>query len=607
MHAEHAASLIYFLMRTQLSTDPVLDEVRGYPTMVHWFNPVLLGKLILNVIVADVFGQYADSRLIHAALDNTATVKDFEERADITSSMRPDDEGAVWVDFVADLGDGFDATYAVAYLLGQQELVVGGHELPRGSALVMGGDQVYPTSGYSEYIRKMRTPYAMAFPDRPGADHPPILLIPGNHDWYDGLVHFVALFCRKKPSRVGNWRTRQRRSYFAAKLTEDCWIWAIDIALTGNMDQPQADYFVAIAGMMPPGATIVFCAAEPGWYKAEKKADAYRVLSYAAWIAKNAGKSLRTPLVLSGDSHHYCRYSMESGTQFITSGGGGAFLHGTHQLKDEIKADWLEEEGATLSLKTTPDEQHGSCDKRACYPTQEKSKELLWGDLLFPFLNFDFALLLGFMYWAASYALILRFKWDIAAIIFGVLTLSLWAYSRYQEDPGRRVLLPAALHALVHVAAIALLAWSFIQIGHYRLGLLHWDWWAYLLALGVVAVPGGGFIAGLIFGSNLFLTCRFADMNHNDAFSAMRLDSFRHFLRVRITAETLTIYAIGIDKVPSRAEWRRNPDRDRHAPVLVPASEISTRLIEEPIVIRRGRTTNTEDMKAPPEETATPP
>jgi hypothetical protein len=80
-------------------------------------------------------------------------------------------------------------------------------------------------------------------------------------------------------------------------------------------------------------------------------------LSYAAWIAENAKKDLKIPLVLSGDSHHYARYS-GADTQYITSGGGGAFLHGTLELQNSIKADWLRKKEAKLALD-------------CCYPSRE--------------------------------------------------------------------------------------------------------------------------------------------------------------------------------------------------------------------------------------------
>ncbi|MGG7380883.1 hypothetical protein ACQ7B2_19805, partial [Escherichia coli] len=61
------------------------------------------------------------------------------------------DSEELWLDYVADVGDGFDATYSIAYLLAQPSLNLGGISLPRGQALVMGGDQVYPTGSAQAY------------------------------------------------------------------------------------------------------------------------------------------------------------------------------------------------------------------------------------------------------------------------------------------------------------------------------------------------------------------------------------------------------------------------------------------------------------------------
>jgi hypothetical protein len=255
---------------------PSIEQLRGYPDMTGWFEPSLLLKLLWRVIVSDLFGQYADRRLIEAALD-PASRTEIQQRHDLSSILTKDESKAVWIDFVADLGDGFDATYAIAYLLGQPTLSIGGNVLPRGGALFMGGDEVYPTSGRDDYNAKMRAPYQFAFPNQKRAtNHPPVFAIPGNHDWYDGLVNFLAFFAREKPTPIGNWRTQQKRSYFAAKLTDQCWLWAIDIALVADMDQPQADYFVAVAEAMPQGANVILCSAEPGWYKTDS--DSYRTL-----------------------------------------------------------------------------------------------------------------------------------------------------------------------------------------------------------------------------------------------------------------------------------------------------------------------------------------
>jgi hypothetical protein len=187
---------------TKLTSDNVIaSDLPRFPAMTGWFHPILLSKLLLKVIISDVFGQYADRRLIQAALD-PADKKELLKRADLSTEMIKDADGALWFDYVADLGDGFDGTYAIAYLLAQPSLQVEGHTLPRGSAVIMGGDEVYPTSMRDDYMVKLRQPYSFASPNH-GAHKPrPLLLLPGNHDGMMGL----SISSRSSAAR------RQRRS-----------------------------------------------------------------------------------------------------------------------------------------------------------------------------------------------------------------------------------------------------------------------------------------------------------------------------------------------------------------------------------------------------------
>jgi len=121
---------------------PPLNNYGHYPRMAHWFNPVLLFKLLVNVILSSIFGSYADRRLMIAALDTTDPVK-LRDRATAAKATFPKNaDGSIWIDFVADLGDGFDSTYAMASLLARKTLTVGGLTLPRGQGLIMGGDEV---------------------------------------------------------------------------------------------------------------------------------------------------------------------------------------------------------------------------------------------------------------------------------------------------------------------------------------------------------------------------------------------------------------------------------------------------------------------------------
>lgn len=555
------------------NTKPSLDELSRYPTMTSWFNPKLLAQLLGRVITADVFGQYADRRLIEAALDSNE--EDFSRRDDISHTLVPDSEGAVWIDFVADLGDGFDSTYAVAYLLAQSHLQFDELALPRGSALIMGGDEVYPTATRDEYNIKTRAPYQFAFPKQDSTQRPKVLAIPGNHDWYDGLVNFLAFFCREKPSSIGNWQTCQRRSYFGAKLNDHTWIWGIDIALVADMDQPQADYFVAIAKGMPQNSNVILCSAEPGWYGAEQETNSFRTLSYAAWVAENAGKSIKIPLVLSGDTHHYSRYASDFGTQYITAGGGGAFLHGTHQLPEQIRAKWLHQSKPSLSLES-------------CYPTKAQSRTLLWGDWKFPFLNPEFSLLLGMTYAVFGFILSQLPRGDVNVILFAILAAGFVGYSGYQEQFSKKIVTLSLVHAGVHFAALKLLtsAWMYLDAKTLSFS-ANGPWWAWLLELTILMSAVGAPIAGFIFGLNLFLTCRYANMNHNDAFSAMRLSSFRNFLRIKLIGNQITIYPIGLDAVPQRKDWIDNPKSksDGAASYFSAADGIKPILIEQPIVV----------------------
>ena len=55
---------------TALTPDTVEGrDLTRLPPMTRWFEPILLCKLLLRVIISDVFGQYADRRLISAALE----------------------------------------------------------------------------------------------------------------------------------------------------------------------------------------------------------------------------------------------------------------------------------------------------------------------------------------------------------------------------------------------------------------------------------------------------------------------------------------------------------------------------------------------------------
>lgn len=591
------------------------DDLRSFPGMVRWFKPSLLLDTARQAIASALFGQYADRRLIQAALGGALDEKGLQA-CDISKAIQ-DADGAVWVDFVADLGDGFDSTYAIAYLLSRRALPLE-DDLPRGQVLLMGGDQVYPTATREEYKRRFRDPYAMAFPNsrEPGAEHPWLFLIPGNHDWYDGLVLFLALFCRGRPTAVGNWRATQNRSYFARRLTDRWWVWGIDIQLSEDIDAPQADYFVKVAQSMRPGDNVIICTGVPCWLHIEssvKDPPGKKSLDYIAGIVQSQGKGARVRAVLSGDIHHYSRYaSGEDGVQFVTAGGGGAFLHPTHTLKDDFTATWQGEE-RKFSLNTDPENPAKPSAVPACYPPREVSRRLLLKNFAFIFKNPEFCLTLGGLYWIASvfltmwrddviadspYATAATFDlWSWACSIatgipasplFTTLALIFLVVFRTYTDGKvghwRWAIGPlhAAVHLLIILAVISLsVPLNFDLFNIAPGGYLSW------LATALELVLIGGFAGGVVWGLYLMLTCGLFGLHANDAFSAMRLDSYRQFLRMKLTPDSLTIYPIGIDRSPTRDQWEPNPNAGpgkQDEPAYKPKQDaLQPHLIERPI------------------------
>lgn len=360
--SKHGRTIIERLRRGQL------------PQMVDWFDPGLLAKVGVRSVISATLGSYTDQRLIQAATDiaEEGALKaryNYSGTGNPADALAPDTNGAVWVDYVADLGDGFEATYAMACLLAADELKVRGEasSLPAGKLLIMGGDQVYPDATKQEYHTRLRDPYDWAF----ATDDPKrkLFAIPGNHDWYDGLSSFSALFCSARDrvsgglgTQIGGWRCHQHRSYFAIKLPHNWWIWGPDIQLADNLDDSQRDYFDLMADQTAPGDNIILCLAEPSWL--HKNYDNMHEISM---LARKRGA--RICAVIAGDWHHYSRYTSDKlGIQFITCGGGGAFAHATHGLKPRIALDWATPTGGQRTASPGDTAEFNRIEKAAIGP-----------------------------------------------------------------------------------------------------------------------------------------------------------------------------------------------------------------------------------------------
>jgi hypothetical protein len=115
--------------------------------------------------------------------------------------------------------------------------------------------------------------------------------------------------------------------------------------------------------------------------------------------------------------------------------------------------------------------------------------------------------------------------------------------------------------------------------------------------VGFVSYPLLMIVLGALFGGSLWgfywvLTGIFGRMHSEQAFAALRIKNYKSFLRLKFEPDKLTIYPLGIDKVPGPDGWLNIPRGKAnplaHNPKLIAARAIDVRLIENPIVISRS-------------------
>jgi hypothetical protein len=97
------------------------------------------------------------------------------------------------------------------------------------------------------------------------------------------------------------------------------------------------------------------------------------------------GKSVS--VFIAGDLHHYRRHAAADGTQKITAGGSGAFLHPTHG-----------HDVATLQEEDKHRQRKRTFHLRQSFPDPATSRRLCWRNLLFPYYNPTFGLLTSILY-----------------------------------------------------------------------------------------------------------------------------------------------------------------------------------------------------------------
>jgi hypothetical protein len=538
---------------------------------VGWLAPLLLLSTGLRTLLAILFGAYLDKRELQASLDGSW----FDHSAT--------EDGEMWFDYVADLGDGFHATYSVAWLLAQDRLTVDGAELPRGQLLLMGGDQVYPLASGDGYESRTKGPYRAALPEPPaGRRRPTLFALPGNHDWYDGLTAFLRLFARRNDGHIGGWRTQQRRSYFAVKLPGNWWLFAMDEQFGAYIDDPQLLYFEEAAKNVGPLDRIILMTPSPKWVKAAQDPETYDAIDYLIrMILAPTGANVR--VLVSGDLHHYARYSGED-RELITCGGGGAYLLATHQLPEQLTVPPEE----TLTRNKSRSRKY---DLRSRFPDRATSKRMSWGVFhRVPTRNPGFVTMLGLiqmltmlaMAGAASQGGNVQRLFTIPLSVMVVLIMA--GAVMFAKPPGA---------ALAHHTRHWLfgLAHGFAQIGLAVLGAWVWlmlpahDWaWPGPLAVAIAIYwPVSGFLSTQVCALYLLIAGQF-DVNVNELFAGQSIEDAKSFLRLHIAADgSLTIHPIGVDKICS--SWIADPDGEPHSSWLRPETPLVPHRIEPPITV----------------------
>jgi hypothetical protein len=507
----------------------------------------------------------ADQRGGHA-VDQMAREGESAGRWSLTETAQGFDfTGAeeLWLDYISDSGDGFDATTTIASLAARETLTLpepGGdgaalHETRAGTVLVLGGDQAYPFATMAEYRNRLVGPFRSMLPWtwRPRW----IFAIPGNHDWYDGLASFVKQFCQGR--WIGGWRSTQTRSYFALALPHNWHLWAVDVALGTDIDTGQLDYFEERARALKPGAQIVLCSAKPTWTTVHQDdPTASDVLEYFERTVIGDRAALR--LTLSGDLHLYARYASSDGEMKIVAGGGGAYLSPTHHLRTPVRHPSSQTWDAAL------EDAPKRFVLRQVFPSKTESRRLRGRIFAQIYRNRGL-----FLVTAAAYALVAMavpadrifgsagWLQAVAALLPVTLTglavfAALYAFTAGAEVSRRRKRGVAALHTVLHLAVVIGIVDLMLQLS----GVAAADPWMRAVLGGAVGALLGPFVLAVY----LWLADHLR-VNGNELYAGCANEVYKNFLRLRIDGTGLTVYPIGL-RIPTCWTF------DQHAPLEAP-------------------------------------
>jgi hypothetical protein len=230
-------------------------------------------------------------------------------------------------------------------------------------AVIM-SDVIYPAGNANEYEEKFYRPYR-EYPS-------PIYAIPGNHDWYDELRGFMYHLCGVEEMESPNftyaggqpaWKRTVHRLFWrrpdppspAQETVRSSWrplpsqrsgqrspywvidtdpvrIVGIDTGILGGLDRDQGEWLREVS--RDPSRAKILLTGKPLYVDGEYHPGSIEGGGTVDEIVRDPNSGYIA--AIGGDIHNYQRYptQLEDGRtlQYLVAGGGGAFMHPTHEI-----------------------------------------------------------------------------------------------------------------------------------------------------------------------------------------------------------------------------------------------------------------------------------
>lgn len=461
-------------------------------------------------------------------------------------------EEDLWFDWVADTGDGFNPCLAVAQLIAKAPgLQVDGLDLPRGRVLVHGGDLCYP---WPQDIDRFLDVMTLAAPASAGDAGPDLFMIPGNHEWTDGLHRFHELL--QRPTLSG-WRFPQQTSYFVLRLSG--WlVYALDVVEDSDMadiDDAQFEFFENHA-RQHTSERVLLMTHTPDTMKSSTMG--LRIPERLSRLREILGE--RHVLHIAGDVHYYRRYEAaeEPPCTLLISGSGGAFSHSP----SVPEASCFTSGGRSFLSATsypTPAEFDRQFSSKALFMVHRgvmsylglmyagmvaaalpASAEGFWGgaqDLWSQCVH-------GQSYTFHASAVVLFVIHTIFSVTSetGGVGFALRALSLAVGHTGVHIMMCFALRAALELLLVSLLSSpAMLPLLAYRVGMVTATYFF------------GGLLGNAVYNLYFYVTFLVFRIHWNEACSHITHEDHRSFLRMRVTPQgDLDIYVVGVEKVPDR-------------------------------------------------------